>query len=85
MIRCWEWWRTAPTAAGASSGLLLAWLAGLGVLTFSTPDFSPTGKLIDVYFTFILLMVLFTAIKIPYSSLMDVITPDPIERTRVSS
>lgn len=60
-------------------------LAVVGVLTFSTPDFSPTGKLIYAYVTFILLMMLYTAINIPYSSLLGVITPDPIERTSVSS
>lgn len=64
---------------------LSAPLAILGVLTFTTPDLSPSGKLIYAYVTFNLMMMLYTAINIPYSSLLGVITPDPIERTSVSS
>jgi GPH family glycoside/pentoside/hexuronide:cation symporter len=60
-------------------------LAIIGVLTFTTPDFSYTGKLIYAYITFMLLMMAYTAINIPYSSLLGVITPDPIERTSVAS
>lgn len=60
-------------------------LAIVGVLAFSTPDLSSSGKLIYAYITFILLMMLYTAVNIPYSSLLGVITPDPIERTSVSS
>ena len=60
-------------------------LAIAGVLTFTTPDLDYTGKLIYAYATFILLMMLYTAINIPYSALLGVITPDPIERTSVSS
>jgi len=60
-------------------------LAIIGVLTFTTPDFSYTGKLIYAYGSFLVLMMVYTAINIPYSSLLGVITPDPIERTSVSS
>ncbi len=60
-------------------------LAIAGVFAFTTPNFSPTGKLIYAYVTFNLMMMLYTAINIPYSSLLGVITPDPIERTTVSS
>lgn len=60
-------------------------LAVVGVLTFTTPALDASGKLIYAYVTFILLMMLYTAINIPYSSLLGVITPDPIERTSVSS
>ncbi len=60
-------------------------LAIIGVLAFTTPDFSYSGKLVYAYITFILLMMAYTAINIPYSSLMGVITPDPIERTSVAS
>lgn len=60
-------------------------LAVVGVLTFTTPALDASGKLIYAYITFILLMMLYTAINIPYSSLLGVITPDPIERTSVSS
>lgn len=60
-------------------------LAVMGVVAFSTPDLGPTGKLIYAYATFILLMTLYTAINIPYSSLLGVITSDHIERASVSS
>ena len=60
-------------------------LAVMGVLTFTVPDLGPGGKLIYAYVTFTLLMMLYTAINIPYSSLLGVITPDPVERTSVSS
>ncbi len=60
-------------------------LAIIGVFAFTTPDLSSSGKLIYAYITFNLLMMTYTAINIPYSSLLGVITPDPIERTSVSS
>ncbi|WP_442890069.1 MFS transporter [Congregicoccus parvus] len=59
--------------------------AVMGVLTFTTPDFGPTGKLVWAYATFIGLMMLYTAVNIPYTALLGVITPDPAERTSVSS
>lgn len=59
--------------------------AVLGFLTFSTPDFSDSGKLIYAYVTYTLMMVVYTAINIPYSALMGVISADPLERTKVSS
>ncbi len=60
-------------------------LAVIAVLTFTSPDLSATGKLVYAYITFILFMMAYTAINIPYSALMGVITPDPIERTSVAS
>ncbi|HOO85555.1 MAG TPA: MFS transporter [Prolixibacteraceae bacterium] len=67
----------------------LLWLcvpfAIAGVLTFTTPDFGMTGKIIWAYVTFILIMMLYTAINIPYTALMGVISPSSIERTSVSS
>jgi glycoside/pentoside/hexuronide:cation symporter, GPH family len=60
-------------------------LAVLGVLTFTTPDFGSSGKLVYAYATYMLLMMLYTAINVPYSALMGVITPNSMERTEVSS
>jgi len=57
----------------------------VGVLTFTVPDLDPTGKLIWAYVTFILIMMLYTAINIPYTALLGVISPDSNERTTVSS
>ncbi len=57
----------------------------VGVLTFTTPDFDATGKLIYAYITYNLLMVMYTIVNVPYSALMGVITPNSLERTEVSS
>ena len=67
----------------------LLWLcvpfAVVGVLTFTVPDFGITGKLIWAYVTFIAIMMLYTAINIPYTALLGVISADSGERTTVSS
>lgn len=57
----------------------------IGVLTFTTPDFDPNGKLIYAYVTYTLMMMFYTAINVPYSALMAVITPNSMERTVLSS
>lgn len=56
-----------------------------GVLTFTTPDLGPTGKLIWALLTYNLLMVLYTTFNIPATALMGVMTNDPVQRTRLSS
>lgn len=67
----------------------LLWVAipfGLvGVLTFSTPDLGPSGKLIYAYVTYTLMMMVYTAINVPYASLMGVMTTDIKERTSLAS
>lgn len=67
----------------------LMWLcvpfAVVGVLTFTVPDFGYTGKIVWAYATFILIMMLYTGINIPYTALLGVISPDSKERTSVSS
>lgn len=55
------------------------------VLAFTTPNFSGTGKLIYAYITYSLMMVIYTAINIPYSALGGVITPDSQERVSLNS
>lgn len=60
-------------------------LAVLGVLTFTTPDLGDSGKLVYAYATYMLLMMLYTVINVPYSALMGVITPNSMERAEVSS
>jgi len=57
----------------------------IGVLTFTTPDFDPTGKLIYAYVTYTLMMMFYTAINVPYSALMAVITPNSMQRTVLST
>ena len=50
------------------------------MLVFTTPELSYTGKLIWAYATYILMMLVFTAVTIPYISLPGVLTADPQER-----
>jgi GPH family glycoside/pentoside/hexuronide:cation symporter len=50
------------------------------MLMFTTPELSYNGKLIWAYATYILMMLVFTAIVIPYISLPGVLTADPQER-----
>jgi GPH family glycoside/pentoside/hexuronide:cation symporter len=59
--------------------------AVMGVLMFTTPNLGGTGKLVWAYFTFNGMMMLYTAINIPYTSMLGVISPDPNQRTIVSS
>ncbi len=57
----------------------------IGVLTFTTPNISPAGKIIYAWTTYILLRVIYTANNVPYASLTAVMTSDPDERTSISS
>jgi GPH family glycoside/pentoside/hexuronide:cation symporter len=57
----------------------------IGVLTFTTPNFSPVGKIIYAWVTYILLRVIYTVNNVPYASLTAVMTSDPDERTSISS
>jgi len=57
----------------------------LAVLTFTTPDLGPTGKVIYAGVTYFLLMSVFTAINLPYSSLGAVMTSDSYERAGLNS
>jgi sugar (Glycoside-Pentoside-Hexuronide) transporter len=60
-------------------------LAVSAVLAFTTPEFGEVGKLVYAYATFILFMFLYSAINIPYTALLGVISGDPVERTSASS
>jgi GPH family glycoside/pentoside/hexuronide:cation symporter len=67
----------------------LLWLAVpfgiIGILTFVTPDWSPTGKLIYAYVTYSLMMMIYSAINVPYASLLGVMSPNPKERSTLST
>ncbi|MBN2356879.1 MFS transporter [candidate division KSB1 bacterium] len=56
----------------------------IGILTFTTPNLSASGKLIYAYVTYTLLMMFYTIINVPYSALMGVITSNARVRTVVS-
>lgn len=57
----------------------------IGYAMFAGPDLSPGGKLAYAYATYSLMMIAYTAINIPYSSLMGVMTPSSDERTTLST
>lgn len=57
----------------------------IGVLTFTTPHLSVSGKVIYAYTTYILLRLIYTINNVPYAALTGVITGDPDERTSLSS
>lgn len=59
--------------------------AALLVLTFVTPSFGQVGKLTYAYFTYGLLMLLYTAVNIPYCALNAAITADSQERVSANS
>jgi len=60
-------------------------LAVAGVLTFTTPNLGSGSKLVYAYITYCLLMFLYTAVNIPYTALMGVMTASSQERTSISS
>ncbi|MDR7271507.1 GPH family glycoside/pentoside/hexuronide:cation symporter [Pelomonas saccharophila] len=60
-------------------------LAVVGVLTYSTPDLGPTGKLVWAYVTYLLLMTLYTSVNLPYSALSGVISGDARERNAINA
>lgn len=55
------------------------------VLTFTTPDLSDSGKLVYAYVTYILLMVCYTVVNIPYSALPVMMSSDSKARTQLAS
>ena len=67
----------------------LLWLAVpfalIGVLTFYTPDWNGMWKLVYAYITYSLMMMVYSAINVPYASLLGVISSDPKERSVLST
>ena len=56
----------------------------LGFLLFMGPELSDLGKLIYAYVTYTLVMLAYTAINVPYSALLAVISPVAEERTKAT-
>ena len=48
----------------------------IGVITFLTPPFDNTGKIVYAYVTYALMMMVYSAINVPYASLLGVMSPD---------
>lgn len=67
----------------------LLWIAipfGLiGVITFYTPDFGQTGKLVYAYITYSLMMMVYSLINVPYASLLGVMSSNTKDRNALSS
>ncbi len=57
----------------------------IGVLTFTAPDLTMNGKVTYAYITYTLMMMVYSAINVPYASLMGVMTSDIKERTTLST
>ena len=54
-------------------------------LLLHTPDFGPTGKKIYAYVLYLLMMAIYTAVNVPYGSLLGVMTEDDNEKNKFSS
>jgi GPH family glycoside/pentoside/hexuronide:cation symporter len=67
----------------------LLWFAlpygAFGYAIFANPDLAELGKLIYAYITFIGFKMVYTAINVPYSALMGVMTPSAVERMALST
>ncbi len=57
----------------------------LGYVLFLGPDLSDNGKLIYAYITYTAIMLAYTAINVPYSALLAVISPSAEERTKATT
>lgn len=71
-FRPWILWTAVPFGA-------------MAILAFSTPDFSPSGKIAYAFITYMLLVVVYSANNLPYASLSGVITGNMSERNSLSS
>ncbi len=60
-------------------------MAAIFVATFTTPNLSVDGKIIYAWVTYNLMMIIYTAINIPYGALSGVMTDDPLDRTSLNS
>lgn len=59
-------------------------LGAAAVLTYTTPDLDHDGKLAWAYGSYLLMMVCYTAINIPYNALSGVMSADPQERSTIN-
>jgi glycoside/pentoside/hexuronide:cation symporter, GPH family len=71
-FRPWLLWGAVPFAV-------------LFVLTYTTPSFGGTAKIVYAYVTYSLLMILYTVVNIPYCALGAAITSDSEERVSANS
>lgn len=57
----------------------------VGILTFTTPSLGMAGKIAYAYITYSLMMMVYSAINVPYASLLGVMSPDPHDRNILST
>jgi GPH family glycoside/pentoside/hexuronide:cation symporter len=97
VVRTWDWINDPIMGAIADRtntkmGKFRPWLLWMilpymifGILTFTTFNFGPTMKVVYAYITYTLLMMIYTAINVPYGALMGVMTAKSEERTVLAS
>ncbi len=71
-FRPWILWLAIPFGVSA-------------VLTFSVPEFSESGKAVYAFITYAVMMLMYTAVNIPYAALASAMTTDSQERTSIQS
>ena len=59
--------------------------AVIGILTFTTPPLGTTGKVVYAFITYTLMMMVYSAINVPYASLLGVMSPLPADRNVLST
>lgn len=59
--------------------------AVIGVLTFVTPPLGNQGKIIYAFTTYTLMMMVYSAINVPYASLLGVMSPNPKDRNTLAT
>jgi GPH family glycoside/pentoside/hexuronide:cation symporter len=57
----------------------------IGVITFFTPSLGISGKIVYAYITYSLMMMIYSAINVPYASLLGVMSPNPKDRNVLST
>ena len=57
----------------------------IGILTFLTPPFGQTGKIVYACITYALMMMVYSAINVPYASLLGVMSPAPADRNTLAT
>jgi len=70
-FRPWLVWMSVP-------------LAGAAVLTYTTPHLEGDAKLAWAYGTYLLMMVCYTCVNIPYNALSGVMSADPQQRSTIN-
>ncbi len=55
------------------------------LLVFLAPDFSPTGRLVYAYITYLFLILMYASTVVPYVALLTALTDDPLDRLSANS